>query len=63
MTRPTEIAHDLAEDVEKRHAILVVGIDVLLPVTAGRDVVEGSGKLDAKRACHGRNLPKSMLRS
>ena len=49
---PVEIGHHSAEGQEEDMTVLVVRVDVLAPVSTGRDVVKRTGELETKRTGH-----------
>ena len=48
--RPVEAFADLRQDIQPGLAISVIKVDVLAPVTAGGDVVEGMSEFKTQRA-------------
>ena len=50
--KPPLSAAELAEEGEEHGAIDVVAEDGSSFIAVGSDVIEGAGKLDAKRSCH-----------
>jgi hypothetical protein len=46
MADPVEAFRNVCQHVDKRLAIRIVLEDRLAPITAGGDVIEGSGKFD-----------------
>ena len=61
MAAPVEPAAHIAEHREPRHAVLIVVIDRLAPITARGDVIEPAGKLDTEGSGHGPECSSAIL--
>jgi len=60
MTYPFETVDDLAEKLKERDSVRPGEENVLFRVAPTRNVIDGSFKLDAKRAHHSLDLPPNI---